>query len=100
VTGGARPSSRLLIHPDPEVCPSTFCYRFVAFRYFRGLFLKDVEQNEKIIGPPIENAEQAASVVTAQFSQLTFYLTGVGKRQRRIVFSQIVQAINLQIQRV
>jgi hypothetical protein len=89
----------LLVHPDPEVSPPSLRYGFVVFGYLRRLFLKDVEQDEEIVGSSIEDAEQATSVVTSQFSQLTFHLTGVREGQRGVVFSQVVQAINLHIQR-
>jgi len=81
----ARRAAARGIHPRLEIVPPLSSDLFVRLRNSPRSLAEDVQQDEKVLGTPVEDSVQLAAVVAAELAQLTFDLRTVWKRKRRIV---------------
>ena len=58
-----------------------------------------MKKDEQIVGPPVKHAVELAAVMAPQLPQGTIDLRRMGKRKRRSVSQQTVEAIDLHVER-
>ena len=98
-TRGSWRSTRLLVHSPLEILPPVLSNRLVGSWHLLGRLLEDVKKHEKALRAPVEDPKEPAPVVAAKLPQLAFHLATVRKRQRRIDITEVIQAVDLQVER-